>query len=70
MKQMLLDAGAPTMPEEIGISRERLKLSYLQAQLIRQRFTILDLVLQTNQWGACVNPLFEKNGFWSTQVGE
>lgn len=70
MQQMLSEAGAPSTPEEIGISRERLKLSYVQAQLIRQRFTILDMVLETNSWDACINPLFEKGGFWATQLGE
>lgn len=70
LKEMLSIAGAPTTPEEIGISRDRLKLSYLQAQLIRQRYTILDLALETNAWETCVAPLFEKDGFWATQLGE
>lgn len=67
MQNMLWSAGAPSIPEDIGIGRERLKLSYHQAQLIRQRYTILDLVLQTNSWKTCIDPLFEKGGFWSIQ---
>lgn len=35
-------AGCPTKPEQIGISRERLRLSYEQAWYIRRRYTILD----------------------------
>lgn len=64
MKEMLSVAGAPIKPEQIGISRDRLKLSYRQAQLIRQRYTVLDLVLETGLWGNCVEPLFEDNSFW------
>ena len=68
MQQMLALAGAPTHPEQIGISSERLKLSYRQAQLIRQRYTILDLVLETNGWADCVDPLFADNGFWTKTI--
>ena len=64
MKQMLADAGAPVNPEDIGISRQLLKLSYEQAQLIRKRYTILDLVSETGLWKTCVDPLFMKGGFW------
>lgn len=66
MKEMLALAGAPTQPEQIGISRDRLKLSYQQAQLIRQRYTVLDLALETGLWSACVTPLFEANAFWAS----
>ena len=41
---MLRAAGCPTEPEQIGISRERLRLSYEQAWYIRRRYTILDFV--------------------------
>lgn len=67
MQQMLSLAGAPSIPDEIGISMQRLKVSYYQAQLIRQRYTILDLILQTHSAETCIAPLFEKGGFWSIQ---
>jgi glycerol-1-phosphate dehydrogenase [NAD(P)+] len=41
--QRLAAAGAPTRPEEIGISTERLAESYFQALYIRRRFTVLDV---------------------------
>ncbi len=48
MKRMLSDVGAPTEPEQIGISRERMRESYRQAYHLRRRFTVLDLAVRTN----------------------
>jgi glycerol-1-phosphate dehydrogenase [NAD(P)+] len=39
LKLMLAAAGAPVEPEQIGISRERLRRSFEQAWFIRRRFT-------------------------------
>jgi len=44
---MLRRAGAPTEPEQIGLTRERLRRSYWQAFCIRRRFTVLDLAVRT-----------------------
>lgn len=52
-KDRLKAVGAPVEPEEIGISRERLRDSVLRAQKIRRRFTILDIAVRTgllDQW--------------------
>ena len=65
MQQMLNEAGAPFMPEQIGITKERLFLSYTQAQLIRKRYTVLDLVFETNTWEDNVIQLFKNDGFWA-----
>jgi glycerol-1-phosphate dehydrogenase [NAD(P)+] len=43
VKSMLRTAGCAFEPEQIGISRERLRQSYKQALFIRRRFTALDL---------------------------
>ena len=43
---MLDEAGCPVEPEQIGISRDRLRQSYEQAYSIRRRFTILDLAMR------------------------
>lgn len=47
LREMLATAGAPTEPEEIGISRERLARAHRQAAQLRRRFTVLDLALRT-----------------------
>ena len=38
--------GAPKEPEEIGISRDRLRRSFIRAQHTRRRFTILDVAVR------------------------
>lgn len=55
MAAMLKGCGAPTEPEQIGISRERLKQSFRLAYHIRRRFTVLDLAVRANVLEACVN---------------
>jgi len=63
-KRRLDLVGAPTMPEQIGISRTRLRETFIRAQFIRRRFTILDISVRTgylNQW---LDELFGKGGIW------
>ena len=46
-------AGAPVESEDIGINKSRLRDSFLRAQHLRRRFTVLDLAVRTNcldQW--------------------
>jgi len=58
---MLRAAGAPSHPTEIGISPARLRRSYVEAQQIRRRFTVLDLAVLTGGLGRWLNEvaLFE-----------
>ena len=56
VKRRLQLAGAPVEPEAIGISRDRLRNSFLRAQCLRRRFTILDVAVRT----ACFNQWLEK----------
>jgi len=65
LQKMLADAGAPCVPEDIGIDRERLHLSYGQARKIRSRYTVLDLVAEAGWWKSCVDAQFEAGGFWA-----
>jgi len=63
-KRRLDLVGAPTTPEQIGISRKRLRETFIRAQFIRRRFTILDVSVRTgylNQW---LDELFGKGGIW------
>lgn len=62
---MLREAGCPAQPEEIGISRERLKTSYRQALSIRRRFTVLDLAQRAGLLDAALDRLFGPGGRWS-----
>jgi glycerol-1-phosphate dehydrogenase [NAD(P)+] len=47
VQRRLAAVGAPGEPEQIGISRQRLRDSALRAQHIRRRFTVLDLAVRT-----------------------
>jgi len=47
VKRRLQLVGAPVDPDEIGISRERMRDSFLRAQQLRRRFTILDVAVRT-----------------------
>jgi glycerol-1-phosphate dehydrogenase [NAD(P)+] len=65
VRDMLRDAGCPTEPEQIGISRSRLRTSYQQALFIRRRFTVLDLAHRTGLFDDCLANLFGPRGPWS-----
>jgi len=46
LQRRLTLVGAPTEPEQIGITRERLRDSFQRAYHIRRRFTVLDAVVR------------------------
>lgn len=50
--------GTPVEPEEIGISKSRMRDSFFRAQYIRRRFTILDLGVRTDYLGKWLNEMF------------
>ena len=66
LRQMLQDAGAPTEPEHIGITRARLRESYWRAFCIRRRFTVLDLAVRTGLLDSCLDEIFGPAGLWPT----
>lgn len=66
LSQMLKAAGAPTAPEAIGITRERLRESYWLALCIRRRFTVLDVAARTGLLDRCCNEIFAPHGRWPT----
>jgi len=64
VKENLLLVGAPTEPEEIDITRARLKETFIRAQFIRRRFTVLDLAVRTGNLDKWLDGLFSKGGIW------
>lgn len=64
LKRMLGEAGAAVEPEQIGISRERLRASFLQAFYLRRRFTVLDLAVRTSLLDDCLESIFGPSGPW------
>jgi len=64
LKTMLREAGAPVEPEEIGITRERLRESFEQSYYLRRRFTVLDLAARCRLLEPALNRLFGTDGLW------
>lgn len=62
VRSMLQAAGCPTRPEQIGISRERLRLSYDQAYYIRRRFTVLDVARRFGFFDDALDRIFAPGG--------
>jgi glycerol-1-phosphate dehydrogenase [NAD(P)+] len=61
---MLRAAGAAFEPEQIGITRERLRASFLQASFIRRRFTVLDVVSRAGLLERFLDGIFGEDGVW------
>jgi glycerol-1-phosphate dehydrogenase [NAD(P)+] len=63
-RKRLKQVGAPTEPEDIGLSRAYLRQTFIRAQYIRRRFTILDVAVRTNFLESWLEQLFGKGGRW------
>jgi glycerol-1-phosphate dehydrogenase [NAD(P)+] len=61
---MLRSIGAPTMPEQINISRQRLRDSYRKALYIRRRFTVLDLADRCGLMDRWLDNIFAPGKIW------
>jgi glycerol-1-phosphate dehydrogenase [NAD(P)+] len=64
IKSKLVSVGAPTQPEQIGITRERLRASFLKSFFIRRRFTVLDVVMRTGLMEKFLANIFGESGPW------
>lgn len=64
LKRRMKLVGAPTEPEEIGISRRRLRDSFQRAYHIRRRFTVLDLAVRAGLLKDSLDVLFGLGGIW------
>ncbi|MDR1851585.1 MAG: sn-glycerol-1-phosphate dehydrogenase [Propionibacteriaceae bacterium] len=62
---MLATAGAPWHPAQIGIDKERFIGTFYKAQMIRNRYTILDALVELGVFGELVDRLFAPGGFYA-----
>jgi len=69
-RKMLRAAGCPFEPEQIGISRERLRVSFAHAWYIRHRYTVLDFVQRAGIAGSTMDVIFGDAGRWPIPAGE
>jgi glycerol-1-phosphate dehydrogenase [NAD(P)+] len=64
---MFRAARCPHEPEQIGITRERLRVSYEMAEYIRRRYTILDFAHRFGYVGDALDGIFGPNGAWAVR---
>jgi glycerol-1-phosphate dehydrogenase [NAD(P)+] len=64
MQRRLGLVGAPSDPEQIGITRERLRDSFFRAYHIRRRFTVLDVAVRTATLDTFLDGIFGPGAVW------
>lgn len=62
LRAMLAAAGAPTTPEQIGLTPARLRAGFRQACHIRRRYTVLDLAVRTGNLDSLLATQFDAAG--------
>jgi glycerol-1-phosphate dehydrogenase [NAD(P)+] len=65
LREQLRAAGAPTSPEELGLSWDDLRSTYTRARMIRSRYTALDLAHEAGILEDIVAELFAPGGYWA-----
>ncbi len=63
MKRLLGAAGAPVVPEEIGLTREAVADTYRKASYIRNRYTVVDLALDLGILDSCVAEILDSDSY-------
>ena len=61
---MLKTAGAPYHPEHLKVDMERFRDTHFKAQMIRPRYTVLDVLTDLGIFEDIVDKLFADDGFW------
>lgn len=64
VKRRLAAVGAPSEPEQIGLSRARLRATFRRADHIRRRFTVLDLARRAGLLEELLTGLFGPGQVW------
>jgi glycerol-1-phosphate dehydrogenase [NAD(P)+] len=64
LRDMLRAAACPTQPEQIGLSRERLGETFRLAQMIRPRYTVLDLAYELGRLDECVQLVLAEHRYF------
>ncbi len=64
IKRRLKQVGAPSEPEQIGISRARLRATFERAYHLRRRFTVLDVARRAGLFPTLLDELFGPGGYW------
>jgi len=68
IRDRLRAAGAPTTSGEIGLGADAFRATYRRAQMIRRRYTVLDLASEAGILDECVDELFAPDGYWGREL--
>ena len=70
LRAMLAAAGCPTEPADIGLDAASFRATYRRSQMIRSRYTVLDVAVETGLLDECVDELFAPGGYWAHLEGQ
>ena len=65
LQQMLRAAGAPSRPEDIGLTADDVRATFPKAMYYRSRYTVLDLAREAGWFDDLVDEVFAPGGLWS-----
>ena len=65
LQRMLGEAGAPTRPEDIGLTPQAVKETFPRAMYYRSRYTVLDVAREIGWFDELVDEVFASDGIWS-----
>jgi glycerol-1-phosphate dehydrogenase [NAD(P)+] len=61
--RMFAEAGVPTRPQAVGLTRERVRATFAAANMIRTRYTALDLAYETGWLEGCLDEVFASSEY-------
>jgi glycerol-1-phosphate dehydrogenase [NAD(P)+] len=64
LRGMLRTAGCPTEPRHIGLTEESVRDTFPKAQMIRPRYTALDLAYELGWLDECVEEIFSSRNYF------
>jgi len=65
LQAMLRAAGAPAVPEDIGLTAPAVRATFPKAMYYRSRYTVLDLAREAGWFDELVDEVFAPGGLWS-----
>lgn len=68
-RDILVEGGGPTEPEQIGLTLAQVRESYAPARRIRRRYTVYDLAYELGVFGDLVDEVFGPEGYWAPVAG-
>lgn len=65
VQEMLRAAGAPTRPEDIGLTAAQVRQTFTPAAYYRARYSVLDLAREAGWFEELVDEVFQPGGLWT-----